>query len=115
MLRNVGTGKSNFSNQVYFMIISSRIHSPFSFYSHLFDPQSKSEAVVVSYLVFIKQHCISSQEYADIALPVLTNKGLLCPEQSGVHFSEAYDNMDLSETLPGTHSTSCIVVKIVLI
>uniref|UniRef100_A0A3Q2Y8U5 Wu:fj29h11 n=1 Tax=Hippocampus comes TaxID=109280 RepID=A0A3Q2Y8U5_HIPCM len=60
-----------------------------------------SEAVVVSYLVFIKQHCISSQEYADIALPVLTNRGLLCPEQSGVHFSEAYGNMDLSKTLPG--------------
>ncbi|XP_051926916.1 uncharacterized protein wu:fj29h11 isoform X2 [Hippocampus zosterae] len=63
--------------------------------------KSKSEAVVVSYLVFIKQHSISSQEYADIALPVLTNRGLLCPEQSGVHFSEAYGNMDLSKTLPG--------------
>ncbi|XP_077406198.1 uncharacterized protein LOC144038026 isoform X2 [Vanacampus margaritifer] len=63
--------------------------------------KSKPEAVVVSYLVFIKQHCISSQEYADIAVPVLTNRGLLCPGQSRVHFSEAYDNVDLSKTLPG--------------
>ncbi|XP_049615652.1 uncharacterized protein wu:fj29h11 isoform X2 [Syngnathus scovelli] len=63
--------------------------------------KTKPEAVIVSYLIFIKQHCISSQEYADIAIPVLTNKGLLCPAQSRVHFSEAYDNMDLSKTLPG--------------
>ncbi|XP_077359160.1 uncharacterized protein LOC144005104 isoform X2 [Festucalex cinctus] len=63
--------------------------------------KSKPEAVVVSYLVFIKQHCNSSQEYADLAVPVLTNRGLLCPGQSRVHFSEAYGNMDLSKTLPG--------------
>ncbi|XP_061561757.1 uncharacterized protein wu:fj29h11 isoform X5 [Phycodurus eques] len=63
--------------------------------------KSKPETVVVSYLVFIKQHCTSTQEYADIAVPVLTNRGLLCPGQSRVHFSEAYGNMDLSKTLPG--------------
>ncbi|XP_054612764.1 uncharacterized protein wu:fj29h11 isoform X2 [Dunckerocampus dactyliophorus] len=63
--------------------------------------KSKPEEVVVSYLVFIKQHCTSSQDYSDIAIPVLTNKGLLCPGQDRVHFSEAYDNIDLAKTLPG--------------
>ncbi|XP_061912312.1 uncharacterized protein wu:fj29h11 [Entelurus aequoreus] len=63
--------------------------------------KSKPEAVVVSYLVFIKQHCTSSQEYSDIAIPVLTNKGLRCPRQDRVHFSEAYGNEDLTKTLPG--------------
>ncbi|XP_061665744.1 uncharacterized protein wu:fj29h11 isoform X2 [Syngnathoides biaculeatus] len=63
--------------------------------------KSKPEAVVVSYLVFIKQHCTSTQEYADLNVPVLTNRGLLCPGQSRVHFSEPYGNMDLTKTLPG--------------
>ncbi|XP_077481496.1 uncharacterized protein LOC144092518 isoform X2 [Stigmatopora argus] len=63
--------------------------------------KSKPEAVVVSYLVFIKQNCTTSQEYADIEVPVLTNKGLICPGQDWVHFSEAYDNMNLPKMLPG--------------
>ncbi|XP_029383980.1 uncharacterized protein LOC115060244 isoform X2 [Echeneis naucrates] len=62
--------------------------------------KSKPEAVVVSYLVFIKQHSSSSQ-YSDIAVPVLTNKGLLCPGQDRVHFSKEYGNINLPEELPG--------------
>ncbi|XP_018534128.2 uncharacterized protein wu:fj29h11 [Lates calcarifer] len=63
--------------------------------------KSKPEAVVVSYLVFIKQHSSSSQEYSDVAVPVLTNRGLLCPGQDRVHFSEEYGNINLPEKLPG--------------
>ncbi|XP_029311722.1 uncharacterized protein LOC115024372 isoform X2 [Cottoperca gobio] len=61
----------------------------------------KPEAVVVSYLVFIKLHSSSSQEYSDIAVPVLTNRGLLCPADERVHFSEEYGNIDLPKKLPG--------------
>ncbi|RVE59880.1 hypothetical protein OJAV_G00193380 [Oryzias javanicus] len=63
--------------------------------------KSKPEAVVVSYLVFIKQHSASSQEYADMAVPVLTSRGLLCSATERVHFSKEYGNMDLHKTLPG--------------
>ncbi|KAM4623633.1 uncharacterized protein ACJ7VT_004679 [Polymixia lowei] len=63
--------------------------------------KSKPEQVVVSYLVFIKQHATSSQEYSDIAVPVLTSRGLLCPAQDRVHFSVEYGNMDLPKKLPG--------------
>ncbi|XP_039991364.1 protein NO VEIN isoform X3 [Xiphias gladius] len=63
--------------------------------------KSKPEAVVVSYLVFIKQHSFSNQEYADIAVPVLTSRGLLCPGLDRVHFSEEYDNINLPKKLPG--------------
>lgn len=63
--------------------------------------QSKPEAVVVSYLVFIKLHSTSSQEYANAAVPILTNKGLLCPADEKVHFSVEYDNIDLPKALPG--------------
>ncbi|XP_071400261.1 uncharacterized protein [Centroberyx affinis] len=63
--------------------------------------KSKPEAVVVSYLVFIKQHSSSSQEYSDAAVPVLTSRGLLCPALDKVHFSEEYGNIDLPKKLPG--------------
>ncbi|XP_008291032.1 uncharacterized protein LOC103365382 [Stegastes partitus] len=63
--------------------------------------KSKPESVIVSYLVFIKQHSSSSQEYSDIAIPVLTCRGLLCPANERVHFSEEYGNMDLPKKLPG--------------
>ncbi|XP_040922726.1 protein NO VEIN isoform X2 [Toxotes jaculatrix] len=63
--------------------------------------KSKPEAVVVSYLLFIKQHSSSSQDYSDIAVPVLTSRGLLCPGQDRVHFSEEYGNMNLPKQLPG--------------
>ncbi|XP_034083344.1 protein NO VEIN isoform X4 [Gymnodraco acuticeps] len=63
--------------------------------------KSKPEAVVVSYLVFIKLHSTSSQEYSDTAVPVLTTKGLLCPANERVHFSEEYGNINLLKNLPG--------------
>uniref|UniRef100_A0A3Q2QWQ6 Wu:fj29h11 n=1 Tax=Fundulus heteroclitus TaxID=8078 RepID=A0A3Q2QWQ6_FUNHE len=63
--------------------------------------KSKPEPVVVSYLVFIKRHSSSGQEYSDIAVPVLTSRGLLCPFTERVHFSKEYDNMDLPQMLPG--------------
>ncbi|KAI3365403.1 hypothetical protein L3Q82_010485 [Scortum barcoo] len=63
--------------------------------------KSKPEAVVVSYLVFIKMHSSSSQEYAKAAVPVLTSRGLLCPANERVHFSEEYGNINLPEKLPG--------------
>lgn len=63
--------------------------------------KSKPEAVVVSYLVFIKQHSSSSREYSDTAIPVLTNRGLLCPELDRVHFTEEYGNINLPNRLPG--------------
>ncbi|MEQ2224045.1 hypothetical protein ILYODFUR_003396 [Ilyodon furcidens] len=63
--------------------------------------KSKPESVVVSYLVFIKQHSSSSQEYSDIAVPVLTSEGLLCPATERVHFSEEYNNINLPKMLPG--------------
>ncbi|XP_072312808.1 uncharacterized protein [Eucyclogobius newberryi] len=65
--------------------------------------KSKPEAVVVSYLLFIKQHSSSSSqlELSDIAVPVLTSRGLLCPKHSKVYFSEDYGNINLSSRLPG--------------
>ncbi|XP_023128613.2 uncharacterized protein wu:fj29h11 isoform X1 [Amphiprion ocellaris] len=63
--------------------------------------KSKPESVIVSYLVFIKQHSSSSQEYSDIAIPILTCRGLLCPANERVHFSEEYGNMNLAKKLPG--------------
>lgn len=68
---------------------------------HKFAHQSKPEAAVVSYLVFIKLHSTSSQEYSDIAVPVLTSRGLLCPGNERVHFSVEYGNINLPERLPG--------------
>lgn len=62
--------------------------------------QSKPEPVVVSYLVFIKLHS-SSQEYSNVAVPVLTCRGLLCPANERVHFSVEYGNIDLPKRLPG--------------
>ncbi|KAM6897522.1 uncharacterized protein FYW49_018807 [Xenentodon cancila] len=63
--------------------------------------KSKPESVVVSYLVFVKQHSSSSQEYANIAVPVLTCRGLVCPATERVHFSEEYGNINLPKKLPG--------------
>lgn len=71
-----------------------------------FHHQTKPEAVVVSYLVFIKQHSTSSQEYADTAVPVLTSRGLLCPASNRVHFSPEYDNINLPKSLPGREKTT---------
>lgn len=57
--------------------------------------------MVVSYLVFIKEHSTSSHDYVHPAVPVLTNRGLLCPAEEKVHFSVDYDNIDLPKSLPG--------------
>ncbi|XP_028975778.2 uncharacterized protein wu:fj29h11 isoform X2 [Esox lucius] len=64
--------------------------------------KSKPVEVVVSYLVFIKQHS-SPPEYThpDTVIPVLTTRGLLCPAEHRVHFSTHYGNMDLPNKLPG--------------
>ncbi|KAM8836563.1 uncharacterized protein AB9W97_002193 isoform 1-T8 [Spinachia spinachia] len=61
----------------------------------------KPEAVVVSYLVFIKLHSSSSQVCSSTAVPVLTSRGLLCPADEKVHFSEEYGNINLTKKLPG--------------
>lgn len=63
--------------------------------------QLKPTSVVVSYLVFIKQHSTSSHDYVHAAVPVLTNRGLLCPTEEKVHFSVDYHNIDLPARLPG--------------
>lgn len=78
----------------------------FSFFSPLwqycwFQHKSKPESVVVSYLVFIKQHSSSGPEFSDIHVPVLTSKGLLCPATERVHFPEEYGNISLPKKLPG--------------
>uniref|UniRef100_A0A3B4E8Y0 Wu:fj29h11 n=1 Tax=Pygocentrus nattereri TaxID=42514 RepID=A0A3B4E8Y0_PYGNA len=64
--------------------------------------KAKSKDITVSYLVFIKQHS-QEQEYRALraAIPVLTNKGFLCPSHSKVQFSKEYDNIDLPTKLPG--------------
>ncbi|XP_074518878.1 uncharacterized protein LOC141784855 isoform X2 [Halichoeres trimaculatus] len=62
--------------------------------------KTKPPAVVVSYLVFIKQHS-AHQDLTDTAVPVLTNRGLRCPAKERVHFSEEYGNINLPEKLPG--------------
>ncbi|XP_053540833.1 uncharacterized protein wu:fj29h11 isoform X2 [Ictalurus punctatus] len=64
--------------------------------------KEKSKDITVSYLVFIKEHS-QEQDYRVLreAIPVLTNKGFLCPGQSKVQFSEDYGNIDLPNKLPG--------------
>ena len=57
---------------------------------------------MVSYLIFIKLHASSSKDYSDDAVPILTSRGLLCPTNDSVHFSEEYGNINLPERLPGT-------------
>lgn len=44
---------------------------------------------------------MSSHDYVHAAVPVLTNRGLLCPAEEKVHFSLDYDNIDLPTRLPG--------------
>ncbi|XP_076856187.1 uncharacterized protein LOC143510575 isoform X2 [Brachyhypopomus gauderio] len=64
--------------------------------------KAKSKDITVSYLVFIKQHA-QVRDYLALKtdIPVLTNKGFLCPSQTGVHFSKEYGNIDLPAELPG--------------
>ncbi|KAJ8246365.1 hypothetical protein GJAV_G00266920 [Gymnothorax javanicus] len=64
--------------------------------------KSKPEDIVVRYVVFIKQNS-RNQDYSTLnaVIPVLTNKGFLCPTQSKVQFSKDYGNIDLPQKLPG--------------
>ncbi|KAI5627346.1 hypothetical protein C0J50_13038, partial [Silurus asotus] len=62
----------------------------------------KPKDITISYLVFIKEHS-QEQDYRVLreAIPVLTNKGFLCPGQRKVQFSKEYGNIDLPNKLPG--------------
>ncbi|XP_046709697.1 protein NO VEIN-like isoform X1 [Silurus meridionalis] len=64
--------------------------------------KEKPKDITISYLVFIKEHS-QEQDYRVLreAIPVLTNKGFLCPGQRKVQFSEEYGNIDLPNKLPG--------------
>ncbi|XP_053367661.1 uncharacterized protein wu:fj29h11 isoform X2 [Clarias gariepinus] len=64
--------------------------------------KEKPKDIIVSYLVFIKEHS-QEQDYRVLreAIPVLTNRGFLCPGQSKVQFSKEYGNIDLPTQLPG--------------
>ncbi|XP_066560829.1 uncharacterized protein LOC136750017 isoform X2 [Amia ocellicauda] len=62
----------------------------------------KPKDIVISYLVFIKQHS-QNQDYSKLnaAVPVHTNKGFVCPRECKVQFAKEYGNIDLPTTLPG--------------
>uniref|UniRef100_A0A9J7XJU2 Wu:fj29h11 n=1 Tax=Cyprinus carpio carpio TaxID=630221 RepID=A0A9J7XJU2_CYPCA len=64
--------------------------------------EKKPEDIVISYLVFIKLHS-QDQDYRSLVtnLPVLTNKGFLCPAEHKIHFSKEYGNIHLPSVLPG--------------
>lgn len=85
--------------------------SSFSSFCLPFSMKSKPTSVVVSYLVFIKQHSSSSQEYSDTAVPVLTSRGLLCPSNERVHFSEEYGNVNLPSKLPGKENPAAFIKR----
>lgn len=85
--------------------------SSFSYFCLPFSLKSKPTPVVVSYLVFIKQHSSSSQEYSDTAVPVLTSRGLLCPSNERVHFSEEYGNVNLPSKLPGKENPTAFIKR----
>ncbi|KAL0180181.1 hypothetical protein M9458_025623, partial [Cirrhinus mrigala] len=61
----------------------------------------KPEDIVISYLVFIKLHS-QDQDYRSLVtnIPVLTNKGFLCPAEQKIHFSKEYNNIHLPSVLP---------------
>ncbi|XP_041077227.1 protein NO VEIN-like isoform X2 [Polyodon spathula] len=64
--------------------------------------KEKPEDIVISYVVFIKQHS-STRGLAKLKtfFPVLTNKGFVCPYEHKVQFSKEYGNIDLPSKLPG--------------
>ncbi|XP_035259283.1 protein NO VEIN isoform X1 [Anguilla anguilla] len=66
------------------------------------DWKRRPNDIIISYVVFIKQNS-RDQDYNTLntAIPVLTNKGFLCPSQSKVQFSKDYGNIDLPKKLPG--------------
>ncbi|MGH0153085.1 UNVERIFIED_CONTAM: hypothetical protein FKN15_023719 [Acipenser sinensis] len=64
--------------------------------------KEKPEDIVISYVVFIKQHS-NTQGLSKLKafFPVLTNKGFVCPYERKVQFSKEYGNIDLPSKLPG--------------
>uniref|UniRef100_UPI00398E4A41 uncharacterized protein isoform X2 n=1 Tax=Pristiophorus japonicus TaxID=55135 RepID=UPI00398E4A41 len=65
--------------------------------------KEKSPGIVVSYSVFLKMHCQDNelQQFRPY-IPVLTNKGLVCPLDVNVNFSCDYKNdTNLPVALPG--------------
>ncbi|RXN00805.1 hypothetical protein EOD39_8678 [Acipenser ruthenus] len=64
--------------------------------------KEKPEDIVISYVVFIKQHS-STRGLSKLKtfFPVLTNKGFVCPYEHKVQFSKEYGNIDLPSKLPG--------------
>ncbi|XP_072339919.1 uncharacterized protein [Scyliorhinus torazame] len=65
--------------------------------------KEKSQGVVVSYSIFLKMHCQNNelQKFRPY-IPVLTNKGFVCPLYVNVNFSCDYKNTtDLPVDLPG--------------
>ncbi|XP_057214332.1 uncharacterized protein LOC130569018 [Triplophysa rosa] len=64
--------------------------------------EKRPKDIIVSYLVFIKLHS-QDQDYRTLstAIPVLTNRGFLCPSESKIQFSKEYGNIDLPNKLPG--------------
>ncbi|XP_078082199.1 uncharacterized protein LOC144502066 [Mustelus asterias] len=65
--------------------------------------KEKSEGVVVSYSIFLKMHCQDNElQQFKPYIPVLTNKGFVCPLDVNVNFSCDYKNtIDLPVDLPG--------------
>ncbi|XP_041072786.1 protein NO VEIN [Carcharodon carcharias] len=65
--------------------------------------KEKSQGVVVSYSIFLKMHCQDNelQQFRPY-IPVLTNKGFVCPLNVNVNFSCDYKNtINLPVDLPG--------------
>ncbi|XP_043571064.1 protein NO VEIN isoform X1 [Chiloscyllium plagiosum] len=65
--------------------------------------KEKSQGVVVSYSIFLKMHCQDNelQQFRPY-IPVLTNKGFVCPVHVNVNFTCNYKNaINLPVDLPG--------------
>ncbi|GCC17061.1 hypothetical protein chiPu_0017434 [Chiloscyllium punctatum] len=65
--------------------------------------KEKSQGVVVSYSIFLKMHCQDNelQQFRPY-IPVLTNKGFVCPAHVNVNFTCNYKNaINLPVDLPG--------------
>ncbi|XP_067914661.1 uncharacterized protein wu:fj29h11 isoform X3 [Heterodontus francisci] len=65
--------------------------------------KEKSQGIVVSYSVFLKMHCQDNElQQFKPYIPVLTNKGFVCPLHINVNFSCDYRNtINLPVDLPG--------------
>uniref|UniRef100_A0A4W3JPJ6 Wu:fj29h11 n=2 Tax=Callorhinchus milii TaxID=7868 RepID=A0A4W3JPJ6_CALMI len=65
--------------------------------------QKKTNSTVISYVVFLKMHCQDGElEQFRAFIPVLTNKGFVCPSQVNVNFPCNYKNViNLLVDFPG--------------